>query len=108
MEKVCKCKVGSCQICGSKCRCCLCACDRIEPLEALARSRGGYRRQVNAIKKKQTPDGTTMDTDTDRTRNKRKKIQSHFKMVGWMREAPIAPRAVKPKTNKKKQEDSGL
>ena len=28
----------------------MCACDGIEPSEALSRSRGGYRHQANAIK----------------------------------------------------------
>ena len=49
-KQVCRCKVGSCPICGSKCRRCMCACDGVEPAEALSRSRGGYRRQANAIK----------------------------------------------------------
>ena len=50
-EQVCRCKVGSCTICGSKCRRCMCACDGVEPAEALARSRGGYRRLANALSK---------------------------------------------------------
>ena len=85
----------------------MCACDGIEPLDALARSHGGYCRQVNEIRKKRKQDGTTTDMDTGRTRNKKKKVQSHFKRVGWMRESPVTPRATKPKTNKKK-EDSDL
>ena len=82
-------------------------CDGIKPSEALAQSRGGYRQQVNAIKKRHKQYGTSTDTGTGRTRIKRKKIQSHFKKVGQMRESPVAPRAVKLSTNKKK-EDSDL
>ena len=85
----------------------MCGCVGIEPSEALARSHGGYRRQVNEIKKKRKQDRTTTDTDTGRTRKKRKKVHSHFKKVGRMRESPVAPCAAKPKTNKKK-EDSDL
>ena len=48
----CRCKVGSCSICGSKCRQCMCSCDGIEPSNALSRSCGGYQRKANAIKKK--------------------------------------------------------
>ena len=82
----------------------MCGCVGIEPSEALARSRGGYRRQANAINKKRKQDKTTT-TSTGRTRNaKRKKIQSHFKKVGKIRESPIAHRAVKPKTNKNKED----
>ena len=51
-QKVCQCKVGSCQICGSKFRRCMCACNGVEPADALARSRGGYRHKVNLIKKR--------------------------------------------------------
>ncbi len=36
----CRCKVGSCHICGSKCRRCMCSCDGIDPTDALSRSRG--------------------------------------------------------------------
>ena len=48
-EQICRCKVGSCSICGSKCRRCMCACDGVEPAEALARSRGGYRQLANSL-----------------------------------------------------------
>eukprot|EP00731_Ephydatia_muelleri_P003208 Em0001g3208a len=36
----CKCKVGSCPLCGSACKRCGCACDGVEPGVALARSSG--------------------------------------------------------------------
>ena len=50
-NQVCTCKVGACSICGSKCRQCMCACDGVEPPDALKRSRGGCRRTVNMIAK---------------------------------------------------------
>ena len=36
----CKCKVGSCPICGSSCKSCECACDSIDSKLALNRARG--------------------------------------------------------------------
>ena len=38
VQQVFKCKVGLCSICGSQCRQCMCACNGIEPSEALSRS----------------------------------------------------------------------
>lgn len=96
---VCKCKVGSCTTCGSKCRRCMCACDGIEPSEALSRSRGGYRRQVNAIKttreginKNAKTNNSTITTNRIVTRNslnkklnKKRQRNSHFHKVGKIR-----------------------
>ena len=84
VQQVCKCKVGSCSICGSKCRRCMCACDGIEPSEALARSRGGYRRQVTAlaIKRKSNDEGTKTSEPP-----KKKKYNQHFKKPGVIRNA---------------------
>ena len=36
----CSCKVGACRICGSSCKRCMCACDGVKPIDALARFRG--------------------------------------------------------------------
>ena len=79
VQQVCKCKVGLCSICGSKCRRCMCACDGIEPSEALSRSRGGYRRQATAlaIKRKSNKEGTKTSEPP-----KKKKYNQHFKKPG--------------------------
>ena len=82
-QKVCQCKVGSCQICGSKCRRCMCACDGVEPADALARSRGGYRRKVNSIKKASEKKKHNSKKDTKR---------KHFHKVGKLRESTVIDR----------------
>ena len=49
-QSKCKCKVGSCLLCGSRCKRCGCACDGIEPAVALARmtgQRGPLKRSLN-------------------------------------------------------------
>ena len=107
--QVCKCKVGPCSICGSNCRRCMCGCDGVDPSEALERSRGGYRRQVNAIIEAKRKVSASSGTITrSKAKNKRKKIQTHFKKVGRMRESPVAPRTVKQRScdNNNSESDS--
>ena len=66
----------------------MCACDGIEPAEALARSRGGYRRQANtsaSIKSKE--DNNQMDIDYCKEKTKRKSVnRKKHKKVGMIRD----------------------
>jgi len=76
----CQCKVGSCPICGSKCRPCICPCDGIEPSDALSRSRGGYRRHANAIKK-QRDSASDIRSKNILPSNKKRRRSDHFQKV---------------------------
>ena len=51
----------------------MCACDGIEPSDALKRSRGGYRRTVNMIAKER---GQVKRTSTQNTRSKKQEMSS--------------------------------
>ena len=85
VQQVCKCNVGSCSICGSKCCQSMCTCDGIEPSEALSRSRGGYRCQVTAlaIKRKRNEVGTKTSKPLV---TKKKKYNPHSKKLGVIRD----------------------
>ena len=72
-NQVCTCKVGAYSICGSKCRRCMCACNGVEPSDALKRSRGGYRRTVNMIAKER---GQVKSRSTRNTRSKKQEMSS--------------------------------
>ncbi len=89
----------------------MCACDGVEPEEALARSRGGYRRQVNALKekrqatnerkKKEAPGSAKVQRPT-----KKRKTTQHFKRVGKLRDDNIAKRSKKKKVVEESDESS--
>ena len=51
----CRCKVGSCTICGSRCKRCMCACDGIDPFDAMQRTSGGNREKIQTNKKRKSP-----------------------------------------------------
>ena len=72
-NQVCTCKVGACSICGSKCRRCMCACDGVEPSDALKRSRGGYGRTVNMIAKER---GLVKSRPTWNAKSKKQEMSS--------------------------------
>ena len=72
-NQVCTCKVGACSICGSKCRRSMCACDGVEPSDALKRSRGGYMRTVNTITKER---GLVKSRSTRNTKSKKQQMSS--------------------------------
>ena len=114
-SNVCKCKVGACHICNSRCRRCMCSCDGIDPSDALKRSRGGYRKQVNLLlaqQKKSTTTNKKNDTSNVKTRSmksnsndnsttKKRKKNSHFKKVGLLKSA--RKKAAHQQRKKKKQ-----
>ena len=82
----------------------MCACDGIEPSEALSRSRGGYRRQANAIKtaRKGTAkkDKSESNEKSDKvvtrsvssSRKKRKRSNNGFHKVGKIRDDVVKSR----------------
>ena len=49
-RKSCGCKVGTCTICASQCKRCVCACDRIDPFDAIQRTRSGKRKKIHTDK----------------------------------------------------------
>ena len=102
-EGGCRCKVGSCHICGSKCRRCMCSCDGIDPIAALSRSRGGYRRHANAIKSQRESD-VAISTKSIIQSNKKRKRNRHFKKVGFIRNDNN--RSIKKKRTKKRATNS--
>ncbi len=80
----------------------MCSCDGIEPSEALLRSRGNYRRQVNALassrEKRECP-----NQNEQQKRSKKKRINGHFKKIGKIRNKSIPSRtSTGTKRNKKK------
>ena len=84
----------------------MCACDGIEPTEALSRSRGGYRREVTALaaqrKRRELP-----NRSNESSKKKKRKSNSHFKKIGKIRN-PIVNSTPSRTTNtsKKKKDDS--
>ena len=51
-RETCECKVGGCSICGSRCKRCMCACNGIDPFNAMKRSRGGNRKRRSTHKER--------------------------------------------------------
>ena len=97
-NQVCTCKVGACSICGSKCRRCMCACDGVELLDALKRSRGGYRRTVNMIAKER---GLVKSRPTRNAKSKKQEMSSSQHTAS--KKKPPTPKAKKkPPTTAKK------
>lgn len=97
-NQVCTCKVGACSICGSKCRRCMCACDGVEPSDALKRSRGGYRRTVNMIAKER---GLVKSRPTWNAKSKKQEMSSSQHTAS--KKKPPTPKAKKkPPTTAKK------
>ena len=81
----------------------MCACDGIEPSDALSRSRGGYRRHANAIKK-QRQTAADVSARNILKENKKRKRNSHFNKVGKIRDNIIAKPYHRPKPSKKSDE----
>ena len=50
-RSICKCMVGLYWICGSKCCCCMCACNGVKPSEACVQLCRGYCCKVKAMAK---------------------------------------------------------
>ena len=100
-RETCDCKVGACYICGSGCKRCMCACDGVDPFDALQRMRGGNRTRRSNRKARETEDDsrTTRRRTRSMTRSKshtnettsqdekkdnkhKRKRQKHFHRVG--------------------------
>ena len=81
----------------------MCSCDGIEPLEALKRSRGGYRKQVNMINSQRNVEKETNRANTRAVskRSKKRKRNPHFHKVGILESAQSKKRRHQSATNKK-------
>lgn len=78
----------------------MCSCDGIEPSDALSRSRGGYRRHANAIKR-QRQTAADVSVKNILKENKKRKRNSHFQKVGYIRDSISAKQAYRSKPRKK-------
>ena len=84
----------------------MCSCDGIEPEEALKRSRGGYRKQVNIINSQRNAAKETNRANTRKMskRSKKRKRNPHFHKVGILETERLKKsRHHQPSTNKKKR-----
>ena len=101
----CKCKVGACPVCSSRCKRCMCACDGVDPSEALKRSRGGYRKQVNMInaQRKAEKETNRVSTRAMSKRSKKRKYNPHFNKVGKLDSARSNRSRHQPTSTKKKR-----
>ena len=69
-RETCDCKVGACYICGSGCKRCMCACDGVDPFDAIQRTRGGNRTRRSNRKAREKENKATRRTTQSMTRSK--------------------------------------
>ena len=83
VSNACKCKVAACPIWNLRCKRCMCACNGIEPLEALQRSQGGYRKQVNILlaQKNDKTKSKAVSTHSMTRKAKKRTYNPHFHEV---------------------------
>jgi len=89
----------------------MCACDGVEPEEALVRSRGGYRRQVNALKEKRQAMNERKKKEAPgppkvQPPRKKRKTTQRFKRVGKLRDNNIVTRTKKKKVVEESEDNS--
>ena len=107
-SNACKCKVGACPICNSRCKRCMCSCYGIEPTEALQQSRGGYRRQVNSLllaQKNEKAKSKDVNTRSMTRKGNKRRYNPHFHKVGLQEKVQTKAKqknAKKKKTNEQK------